>query len=81
MDNTKSKLRLIREERKMTLKQVADLVGISKVYLSLIERGMRGPSYSLAANIASVFSLSTDELFSSEKLTKSEHLSRTQEVS
>ncbi|WP_366937351.1 helix-turn-helix transcriptional regulator [Alicyclobacillus sp.] len=69
----RTKLRQMREERGLTLQQVADAVGISKPYLWQIENGKRGLSYALAVKIASVFGTNPDEVFLADELTTEEH--------
>jgi putative transcriptional regulator len=59
-------LKKIREFQGLTQQQVAERVGITKGYYSLIENGKRGkngPSYDLATKIAEVFDMKPDDIF------------------
>jgi len=68
----KKKLKLIRLNKKMTYKQVADEVGITKEYYWQIENGKRRLSYELAVKIARVFGKTPDEIFLADELTNEE---------
>lgn len=68
----KKKLKLIRLNKKMTCKQVADEVGITKEYYWQIENGKRRLSYELAVKIARVFGKTPDEIFLADELTNEE---------
>lgn len=72
-ERPREKLRRMREERGLTLQQLADAVGITKPYLWQIENGKRRLSYALAVKIASVLETTPDEVFLADELTKSEH--------
>jgi putative transcriptional regulator len=69
---TLEKLKVIRNKKGLTCKQVADLVGISKEYYWMIENGKRRLTYDLAVKIAKVFDTSPDDIFLDSKLTISE---------
>jgi len=47
----------------LTLRQLAEMAGISNPYLSLIERGLRDPSENVVEAIAQQFELDTQSLF------------------
>ena len=51
-----------REMQDLTMRQLADLVGISNPYLSQIERGLRAPSERVAEAIADNLELSAETL-------------------
>jgi len=68
----KQKLKSIRVSHKMTYKQVADEVGITKEYYWQIENGKRRLSYDLAVKIARVFGKTPDDIFLADELTKEE---------
>jgi transcriptional regulator with XRE-family HTH domain len=51
-----------REMQDLTMRQLADLVGISNPYLSQIERGLREPSERVAEAIADNLELSAETL-------------------
>jgi transcriptional regulator with XRE-family HTH domain len=51
-----------REMQDLTMRQLADLVGISNPYLSQIERGLRAPSERVAEAIADNLEMSAETL-------------------
>ena len=56
---------IIRQQRELTelsMRQFADLAGISNPYLSQIERGLRAPSERVLEGIASALKMSADAL-------------------
>lgn len=59
----KEVLKKTRIENNLTLEQLAQEVGISKVYLWQIENDKRRLSYQLAIKIAKFFDLKPDQLF------------------
>jgi transcriptional regulator with XRE-family HTH domain len=56
-------IRRQRELQELSMRQLADLVGISNPYLSQIERGLREPSEKVLEAIAANLQLSADVLF------------------
>jgi transcriptional regulator with XRE-family HTH domain len=57
---------LIRQQRElaeMSMRQFADLAGISNPYLSQIERGLRAPSEHVLEGIAGALKVSADALY------------------
>ena len=56
-------IRRQRELQELSLRQLADLVGISNPYLSQIERGLREPSEKVLDAIARSLELSADGLY------------------
>jgi transcriptional regulator with XRE-family HTH domain len=56
-------IRRQRELQELSMRQLADLVGISNPYLSQIERGLREPSEKVLEAIAENLELSADVLF------------------
>ncbi|MFS0905702.1 helix-turn-helix domain-containing protein [Priestia aryabhattai] len=57
-------LRLKRLEKRQTLGDIADLVGVSPNYISEIEKGTKSnPSDEIIVRIAEVFNLNEDDLF------------------
>lgn len=66
-----TRLKEIRESNDLTQQDVANRIGISKGYYSLIENSKRGLSYETAQDIAAVFGLKPDDIFLNIKLTKS----------
>ncbi len=57
-------VRAMRQERKMTQKDLADAVGVTRQTIIAIERGNYTPSVALAIKIARVFGVSCDAIFS-----------------
>ncbi|MDL2211536.1 helix-turn-helix domain-containing protein, partial [Erysipelotrichaceae bacterium OttesenSCG-928-M19] len=56
-------LHYTRKNKKISLEELATQLGISKSYLSLIEKGSRKLSYDLAVKIADYLDMTPDELF------------------
>ena len=55
-------IRRQRELHELTMRQLADMVGISNPYLSQIERGLREPSERVLESIAANLEMSADAL-------------------
>lgn len=56
------RMRKLRAERKLTLKQMAEDIGVSSAYLSALEHGKRGrPGWHLLQRIISYFNIIWDE--------------------
>ena len=62
-----TRLRSIRQERKLTQEEFAELVGISVDFLSLIERGINAPSFEVLEKIAHGLKLPVMALFEFQK--------------
>jgi transcriptional regulator with XRE-family HTH domain len=56
-------IRQQRELAEMSMRQFAQLAGISNPYLSQIERGLRAPSQQVLDGIASALKMSSDALY------------------
>jgi transcriptional regulator with XRE-family HTH domain len=56
-------IRQQRELAELSMRQFADLAGISNPYLSQIERGLRAPSEQVLKGIASALKVSADALY------------------
>src|SRR5919204_5769730 len=56
-------IRQQRELAEMSMRQFADLAGISNPYLSQIERGLRAPSEHVLEGIAGALKVSADALY------------------
>jgi len=56
------KLRVLREKRGLTFRQLADELGTAHSHLVNIETGSRTPSLDLALRIAIYFNVTLDEL-------------------
>ncbi|MDO5328209.1 MAG: helix-turn-helix transcriptional regulator [Clostridia bacterium] len=62
MVNFGERLKLLRQAKGLTQKQLAVQLGISKSVVSSYENGFRYPSYEVLAKLASVFNTTTDYL-------------------
>ena len=56
-------IRQQRELAEMSMRQFAEVAGISNPYLSQIERGLRAPSQQVLEGIANALSVSSDALY------------------
>ena len=56
------RLRLLRQAKGMTQKQLADQLGLTKSVISAYETDLRSPSYDVLVRIAAIFSTTTDSL-------------------
>lgn len=59
----REKLVQLRKRREMTQEEVARCIGVSRGFYSLIESGLRNPTYGLAKKIAKVFGVDPEDLF------------------
>ena len=60
----------LREKRKLTQRETAKLLDITKEYLSMIECGKRNPSDSLKEKLSKLYNVSISDIFLSLKETK-----------
>ena len=67
MINLSNKLKTLRIQRQMTLKDVACRVGVSKSIISAYENGSRRPSYEMLIKLARLFNVTTDYLLGLEQ--------------
>jgi transcriptional regulator with XRE-family HTH domain len=67
MINLGNKLKTLRIQRQMTLKDVACRVGVSKSIVSAYENGSRRPSYEMLIKLARLFNVTTDYLLGLEQ--------------
>lgn len=58
-----SKIHVYRATKRMTQKELADLVGVSRQTIIQLERNRYNPSMLLVYSIAKVFDVSIEELF------------------
>ena len=56
------RIKQAREKRKLTQEQLAELVFLSPMHVSVIERGVKLPKLETLINIANVLKVTTDEL-------------------
>ncbi|KPW80497.1 MULTISPECIES: helix-turn-helix domain-containing protein [Pseudomonas syringae group] len=57
------RLKILRKRLGMTLEVLAEKTGITKSYLSKVERGLNTPSIAAALKLAAAFNVSVEELF------------------
>jgi len=68
------KLRSMRAERNVTLKTMADALGVSPAYLSSLEHGRRGaPTWYLVQRVITFFNVIWDEAEEIERLAQISH--------
>jgi putative transcriptional regulator len=60
----KNRLKVLRAERDWSQQDLADRLGVSRQSVNAIEKGRYDPSLPLAFNIAEVFDLAIEEIFS-----------------
>lgn len=61
-------LRVLRKKMGVTLEQLAGQTGLTKSYLSKVERGLSSPSIAVALKLAKALNAQAEELFSNEAL-------------
>lgn len=66
MEYFQQNLRILRKNRNLTQKQLADALGISRSLISLYESGERVPSLKALLKISQYFGISNDELLGKE---------------
>ncbi|KAA9219693.1 MULTISPECIES: helix-turn-helix transcriptional regulator [Aerococcus] len=59
----KNKLKSIRKEHKMTQQDLADLVGVSRQTINMVENNKYDPSLHLAMTIARYLNLHVEDIF------------------
>lgn len=59
----KSNLQYYRKKNKFTQLELAKKVGVTKDYISMIERGKKNPGIFLAKRIAMILNSTIDEIF------------------
>lgn len=55
-------LRQVRQEKSLTLDEVASSISVSTAFLSQVERGLRSPSRPVLADLASVYDLPVETI-------------------
>lgn len=63
----KSNLKLYRTRKNITQVELAKKTGVTKDYISMIERGKRNPGIFLAKRIAVILDATLDEIFFENK--------------
>lgn len=56
-------LHYTRKNRKISLREIGQVIGVSESYLSLIEKGKRNLSFDMAVKISNYLETTPDELF------------------
>lgn len=59
----RNNLRRCRENKKMTQREVANILGISRSAYTNIERGIRNPSFTLSLRLKEVMGYKGDDIF------------------
>lgn len=62
-----NRIRVLRAEKQMTQKELAEKIGVSRQTIISIEKGNYTPSLTLGFEIANVFDLRVDEVFQYKK--------------
>jgi transcriptional regulator with XRE-family HTH domain len=60
------KIKLLREERRMTTRQLGEALGVNGSHVSNMEGGVKKPSVELLIALASYFGVTTDQLLRDE---------------
>lgn len=60
------KLRVLRERRELSLKQLGDQLGVNKTYVWEMEKGKKIPNIAMLTKICDVFGVSCDKLIRDE---------------
>ncbi len=63
----------IRQQRRLTQEEFAELTGISVDFLSLIERGINAPSFETLEQVAKRLGLSVADLFTFDEVRARRH--------
>lgn len=63
----KNKVRDLRESKKLTQKELGEIVGVSRQAINAIETGKYDPSVWLAYDLAQFFQLTIEEVFQFEE--------------
>ncbi|MDR1015457.1 MAG: helix-turn-helix transcriptional regulator [Coriobacteriales bacterium] len=67
MPRLRTELRRFRQERGMRQEELAELVGVRRETVLRLEKGLYNPSLRLAMDVAKVFGVSVEEMFSFEE--------------
>lgn len=60
---TKNNLQVLRKQNSLTQEEFAKKMNVAPDYISMIERGVRSPGFSLAKKIADFFGTTIDDIF------------------
>jgi len=67
------RLKLLRKKLGITLEVLADKTGMTKSYLSKVERGLNTPSIAAALKLARALNVNVEELFAEEHTAQSRY--------
>lgn len=70
------RIKSAREERKMTQEKLAEIIGISTVYLAEIENKRTIPSFPVLSSLCTVLNLSIDDLIHNTESTNAQKIWR-----
>jgi len=56
-------LKQIRKKQGLTQHKVAEIIGVSKDYISMIERGKRTPSSKIILKLSQIYSIPAEQIF------------------
>ena len=73
------RLKLLRKQKAWSLEALAERTGLTKSYLSKVERGLSTPSIAVAIRVARALGVDVEELFSDEPTTESIIVTRASE--
>jgi transcriptional regulator with XRE-family HTH domain len=59
-------LHILREQRNLTLRQLAETLGVQYTHLNTMENGQKRPSTDLVLKISHLFEVTTDQLMKDE---------------
>ena len=60
------KLRILRQQRNLTVRQLGDILEVNNSYITQIETGRKTPSLKLAIKMADFFSIDVNQLIRDE---------------
>ena len=66
MSRIGEKLRILRQQKGLTVRELGDILGVSNVHVVRIENGQRKPSIDLVDRMSRFFEVSTDQLIKDE---------------
>ena len=66
MSTIGEKLRLLRQQRKLTTRELGSILGVSNSHIVRIENGTKGPSIDLVTKMARFFNVTADRLIMDE---------------
>ncbi|KOP56543.1 hypothetical protein OX90_03850 [Pseudomonas coronafaciens pv. porri] len=67
------RLKMLRKRLGMTLESLSEKTGLTKSYLSKVERGLNTPSIAAALKLATAFNVSVEELFTERSTSRASY--------